>query len=124
MARNAKSTRRWRAGVSFLVLALSASLAAQTPSHQQQAPAAAQNAATQSAASPSKVAPVPAAVLSPEDRHLADLLAEADHLVDLAQQLKGEIDKTNEYTLSLKAIKRAEEIQSSAKTLSQRLTQK
>lgn len=99
----------------LLALALSGSLLAQTTSAQHQ------SAAISAQTAPAKSA---APVLTPDQRHLADLLADADHLVALAQQLKGEVDKTNEYTLSLKAIKRAEEIQSSAKALSQRIGQK
>lgn len=113
----AKGSKKEKIRQTALLLALtfSGSLLAQTTSAQHQ-----------SAAPPAQTAPAKSAApaLTPDQRHLADLLADADHLIALAQQLKGEVDKTNEYTLSLKAIKRAEEIQSSAKALSQRIGQK
>ncbi len=115
MITSAKNQKIRRSGLILPALLMASSLVAQTSAAQQQ-----------SAPAPAKAAPAPAAApaLTPEQRHYADLLADADHLIELAQQLKGEVDKTNEFTLSLKAIKRAEEIQSSAKALSQRLTQK
>jgi glucose/arabinose dehydrogenase len=114
MAKRARKGTIGRTGLILVALSMAGSLLAQTTS------------AHQTASVPPQAAPAkPAApVLTPDQRRLADLLADADHLVELAQQLKGEVDKTNEYTLSLKAIKRAEEIQSSAKALSQRLGQK
>jgi hypothetical protein len=49
---------------------------------------------------------------------------DADQLVNLAQQLKTEIDETNEYTLSLKTLRRAEEIEKVAKNLEKKLQSK
>ena len=115
MAKRARKEAIRRTGLILVALSMAGSLLAQTTGAQHQ------SAAISAQTAPSKAA---APVLTPEQRHLADLLADADHLVTLAQQLKGEVDKTNEYTLSLKAIKRAEEIQSSAKALSQRVGQK
>ena len=45
----------------------------------------------------------------------------ADKLVDLAQQLKSEIDKSNENTLSLNMLRRAGEIEKLAKNLEKQL---
>jgi len=133
MATIAENRKLRTAGLTVLLLAIAGSVTAQPRSAQQQPappPAPAQSAAAPSGAVASSLAPAtqaspaPAATLSPEERRRADLLADADHLIQLAQQLKAEVDKTNEFTLSLKAIKKAEDIQSSAKSLSQRLEKK
>ena len=115
-----------RAGLSLLVVAMAATMSAQQQPAPPPAPAqrAAPSGAVTSSPAPTQASAIPAATLSPEERHHADLLADADHLIELAQQLKAEVDKTNEFTLSLKAIKKAEDIQSSAKSLSQRLEKK
>lgn len=114
----AKNAEIRRAGILLVVTAVAASLLAPATAAQQQA------SVTAPAKSASATPPAAAPALTPEERHHADLMADADHLVELAQQLKDEIDKTNEYTLSLKAVKKAEEIQSSARALSQHLEQK
>lgn len=52
--------------------------------------------------------------LSPQQQRL---LADADQLLTLAQQLKGEVDKTDQYTLSLTTVRRAEDIEKLAGNL-------
>ena len=49
------------------------------------------------------------------------LLDNADQLVALAQQLKVEVGKGNEYTLSLNAVRRAEDIEKLARNLQKQL---
>jgi hypothetical protein len=51
------------------------------------------------------------------------VLANADKLVDLAQQLKSEMDKTNQYMLSLNSIHRAQDVEKLAKELQKQLQQ-
>jgi hypothetical protein len=57
---------------------------------------------------------VSVAPLSPQEQRLLD---EADQLVGLAQELKAEVDKTDQYTLSVKTLRRADDIEKLAKTL-------
>lgn len=73
--------------------------------------------ATRSAAADTGKAAVPsvsAQPLSPQQQRLVD---EADQLLNLAQRLKTEVDKTNQYTLSLSTLRRADDIEKLAKTL-------
>jgi len=71
----------------------------------------------QPAAAPATADPS-AAKISPQSQLL---LADADKLVDLAQQLKSEVDKTNQYTLSLNTLRRAEAVEKLAKDLQKQL---
>ncbi|MGA8528119.1 MAG: hypothetical protein WB622_00290 [Acidobacteriaceae bacterium] len=57
---------------------------------------------------------VSAAALSPYQQRLLD---EADQLLSFAQELKAEVDKTNQYTLSINTLRRAEDIEKVAKNL-------
>jgi hypothetical protein len=59
-----------------------------------------------------------AAPLSPEQQRLLD---QADHLLDLAQQLKSEVEKTTQYTLSLNTLRRADDIEKLAKDLQKQI---
>ena len=68
-----------------------------------------------------RTAPVPAASAVPVSPRQAQALADADQLLALAQQLKVEVDKTNRYMLSLKAIRKAEDIEKLAKNLQQQI---
>lgn len=56
--------------------------------------------------------------LTPQQRQL---LEEADQLVTLAQQLQTDVDKTNQYTLSLNTMRRADTIEKLAKTLQKQI---
>jgi hypothetical protein len=49
------------------------------------------------------------------------MLANADKLVELAQQLKTEVDKSNQFTLSLNALRRAQDVEKLAKDLQKQL---
>ncbi len=49
------------------------------------------------------------------------MLANADKLVELAQQLKTEVDKTNQFTLSINTLRRAEDVEKLAKDLQKQL---
>jgi len=80
----------------------------------QTAPSAKPAAAQQpSASTPVSAAAVPAS-LSPQQQRLLD---EADQLLTLAQELKTEVGKTDQYTLSLNTLRRAGDIEKLAKTL-------
>jgi hypothetical protein len=88
--------------------------AAAQPPVAQQASATAPQALTAKAA----VAAAPAASLSPQQQRYLD---EANQLVDLAQKLKVEVDKTDQYTLSLKMLQRADDIEKLAKSLQKQI---
>ena len=97
--------------------------AAQNPSADSKAPAAPAAAPAQDsrpAATPATAtAPaLPAANASPQSQLM---LANADKLVDLAQQLKTEVDKTNQFTLSLNALRRAQDVERLARDLQKQL---
>ena len=53
--------------------------------------------------------------------HTQRILVDTDKLVDLVQQLKTEMDKTNQDVLSLNTIHRAEDIEKLAKELEKQL---
>ena len=55
-----------------------------------------------------------------KERH-EDLKKDTDKLLELAQQLKGHVDKTNENMLSLDVIKKAEEIEKLAKRVKEKM---
>jgi hypothetical protein len=64
-------------------------------------------------------APVlPVASLSPQQQRLLD---QASQLLTLAQKLKAEVDKTNQYTLSLTTLRRADDIEKLANTLQKQI---
>jgi hypothetical protein len=109
----------------FLMAVAGMAAAQGTPSSPQSAAAAPANAgpsATAQSAHPAPVAaansaaaavaPVPALTLRQQQ-----LLAGADQLMGLAQQLKAEVDKSNRYTLSLTTLRRAADIEKTAKGL-------
>jgi len=50
-----------------------------------------------------------------------NLQKDTDHLVQLANELKQYVDKTNEHTLSLDVIKKAEEIEKLAKSVKEKM---
>ncbi len=79
-----------------------------------QAPAAALKPPPPNTAAATARADAPRAKISP-------LQEEADKLVDLARQLKTEVDKTNQDTLSLNMLRRAGEIDELAKSLEKQL---
>jgi hypothetical protein len=58
------------------------------------------------------------ASLPPEQQRL---LEHADQLVALAEQLKAEVNKTNQYTLSLRTLQRADDIEKLAKSLQKQI---
>ena len=51
----------------------------------------------------------------------ADLKKDTDHLLDLATQLKQYVDKSNENTLSLDVVKKADEIEKLAKSVKDKM---
>ena len=50
-----------------------------------------------------------------------DLQKDTDHLLELATQLKQYVDKSNEHTLSLEVVKKAEEIEKLAKSVKDKM---
>jgi protein-disulfide isomerase len=87
----------------------------------QAAPATAQ-APRSTAAAPAKAntaAAVPSGSQASPQSQL--ILANADKLVDLAQQLKTEVDKSNQYTLSVNALRRAGDVEKLAKDLQKQI---
>jgi len=101
-------------GLAIVLLAASAVAAAQTAAGSTQAAPPQQAATVNAPGIDSKAATPAAADLSAEQQRLLD---EADQLLDLAQKLKTEVDKTNQYTLSVKTLRRADDIEKLAKTL-------
>ena len=111
---------RGRFTVAALLLALCGTAAAQSAPASAPAADAHRPAASVPTADAGKAA-VPqssAAALSPEQQRLLD---QADQLLDLAQKLKAEVDKTTQYTLSLKTLQRAEDIEKLAKNLQKQI---
>lgn len=51
----------------------------------------------------------------------AELQKDTDHLLELATQLKEYVDKTNEHTLSLDVVKKADEIEKLAKSVKEKM---
>lgn len=103
----------------LLLAACGMAAAAQTTPAPTQAPAAQpQASAARPATSEASDAPAPAASLTPQQQRLLD---EADQMVALAQQLRTEVDKTTQYTLSLKTLKRADDIEKLAKTFQKQI---
>jgi hypothetical protein len=49
------------------------------------------------------------------------LQKDTDHLLELATELKADVDKTTEHTLSLEVIKKAEEIEKLAKSVKEKM---
>jgi hypothetical protein len=49
------------------------------------------------------------------------LQKDTDHLLQLATQLKEDVDKSNEHTLSLEVVKKAEEIEKLAKSVKEKM---
>ncbi len=49
------------------------------------------------------------------------LVADTDKLLQLAQELKTEVDKSNKDTLSVTVVKKAEEIEKLAKSVKERM---
>lgn len=108
---------RLRWGFPAVLLAASTVASGQAASAPVQASAAQQHpaaAAPVSATSSSKTAAAAVAAASPEQQRLLD---EADQLLDLAQKLKAEVDKSDQYTLSLNTLRRADDIEKLAKNL-------
>lgn len=105
------------------LLLLCGMAAAQNPSAASQAPAAPAAAAAQDThatpATPAAAAPTPSAANANPQSQL--ILANADKLVELAQQLKTEVDKTNQFTLSINTLRRAEDVEKLAKDLQKQL---
>jgi hypothetical protein len=107
-----------RPGLFLLALLLTACemAAAQVAPASSQTPARAPqaNAAPLAKANTAKTAASASAMaLAPQQR----MLDEADQLLDLAQKLKAEVDKTNQYTLSVKTVRHAQDIEKLAKNL-------
>ena len=76
----------------------------------------------QSAASPA-TSPTSSGSAAKANARFQLALANADRLIDLAQQLKTEMDKTNQYMVSLNSIRRAQDIEKVAKELQKQLQQ-
>lgn len=105
-----------------LLLAICGLAASQTtPASTAPAELQTESAATHSPTADSSQAAAPAvppSSLSPQQQRLLD---QTDQLVTLAQQLKSEVDKTNQYTLSLNTLRRAEDIEKLAKNLQKQI---
>lgn len=105
-----------------LLLAFCGMAAAQAVPASTQPPAAPQQAAaaplSQVDSGKAAALPVSAAPLPPQQQRLLD---QADQLLVLAQQLKAEVDKTDQYTLSLNTLRRADDIEKLAKNLQKQL---
>ena len=63
----------------------------------------------------------PAQLSSPGDPRQAQLVADTEKLLKLAQELKVEVAKSNKDTLSLAVVKKAEEVEKLAKSLKERM---
>lgn len=102
-----------------LLLIVCGIAAAQTLPAASPAPAAqGQPAAVHPALKHAGHAPAGAASVPPEQQQLVE---HADQLVALAQQLKAEVNKTNPYTLSLRTLQRANDIEKLAKSLQKQI---
>jgi predicted phage gp36 major capsid-like protein len=112
-----------------LLLAAAIAVAQNTPAPSSSPAAVSQNGASAAAGHDASPSATPAAAarvasatpLPPPSASSRLLLANADRLVDLAQQLKAEMDKTNQYVLSLNTIRRAEDVEKLAKELQKQL---
>ena len=62
-------------------------------------------------------APAKPAKLTPKEAREAEITAESEKLLQLAVELKGEVDKSNKDTMSLAVIKKAAEVEKLANTL-------
>lgn len=71
------------------------------------------NAAMQTTAKP--------AILTPHDLRQTQILADTNRLLQLAQDLKVEVSKSNKDILSLAVVKKADEIEKLAKSLKERM---
>lgn len=105
---------RHRPVAGALCLALCGMAAAQTPP----VPA---HASVQTAAAGEKAASTLSASSGSLPAQQQRLLDEADQLVTLAQQLKTEVNKTSQYTLSLNTLRRADDIEKLAKSLQKQI---
>lgn len=115
-------TRRSR-GLPVLLLAFCGMAAAQTSPSATQAHASPQPTSTaahaaDTGAGKTAAVAVPTPALSPQQQRLLD---GADQLLDLAQKLKAEVDKTDQYTLSLNTLRRANDIGMLAKSLEKQI---
>jgi type VI protein secretion system component VasF len=58
--------------------------------------------------------------LSPAEQKRADLIADAEKLYQLTQELKAEVAKSNKDTLSVSVVKKAQEVERLAKSIKER----
>ena len=68
--------------------------------------------------------PQPPPPETPQDAHQAQLAADSAALLQLAQELKAEVDKTNKDTLSVSVIRKATEIEKMARNLKEQMRSK
>jgi hypothetical protein len=68
-----------------------------------------------------QAAPSGASTLSPKEVLAAQIDADSEKLVQLAEELKAELAKSGKDTLSLQVIKKANEVEKLAKSLKERL---
>ena len=59
--------------------------------------------------------------MTPEEARQAQLVADANKLYELAQELQTEVAKSNKNTLSLAVVKKAAEVEKLAKSLKERM---
>ena len=59
--------------------------------------------------------------MSPEDARQAQIVADTNRLLQLAQELQAEVAKSSKNTLSLAVVKKAAEVERLAKSLKERM---
>jgi len=114
--------RTLRMAACGVVLCLCAAVSATAQSSQAAPPASNQPVSTQASptqpASTDKPAAPPPSADTERKKRLAD---ESAHLLQLANDLKAEVDKTNKDMLSVAVIRKAEEIERLARSLKEKL---
>jgi len=123
-AERPKTPQRWLTlGVLVFFFAVGKYSFAQESSHSQTGAPPASSPSTQSDAKKTPdaaAASAPAAVSN--DPQQAQLIADTQKLVKLTQELKAELAKSNKDTLSLTAIKKADEVEKLAKSLKEEMS--
>ena len=110
-----------RVSLALILAVCSGIAAAQTQTPSAQADSAGQQttgAAAATGKSQTSTEALSSTKLTPQQKVL---LEQADQLVALAQQLKTEVDKSNQYTLSLNSLRRTDDIEKLAKSLQKQI---
>jgi sRNA-binding protein len=77
--------------------------------------------ADKAATEPAADKAAPAKPMTPEEARQAQLVADTNKLLELSQELKAEVAKSNKDTLSLAVVKKAAEVEKLAKSLKERM---